>query len=94
MIRLSKLLLENTCESEECKIALFIAGGIFATIVVGLVVGIFSYALYMKIKSCQKKIKGWKTGPKAPIMVSECKDKKWLNMGKDSVWITTYIHLQ
>ena len=72
MIRLSKLLLENTCESEECEIAIFVGGGIIAA----LVIGGFIYALYMKIKSCQKKLKGRKTGPKAPIMVSECKDKK------------------
>ena len=68
MIRLSKLLLENTCESEECKIAIFVAGGI----IVALVVGGIIYRLIFG----QKKKKGRKTGPKAPIMVSECKDKK------------------
>ena len=74
MIRLSILLLENNCESDECKIAIFVAGGIIAA----LVVGGFIYKLYKLYISCQNKKKGRKTGPKAPIMVSECKDKKWL----------------
>ena len=87
LIRLSKLLLENTCESEECKIAIFVAGGIIAV----LVVGGFIYKLYKFYISCQNKKKGRKTGPKAPILVSECKDKKWLNTSKDSIRIITYI---
>ena len=82
MIRLSKLLLENTCESEECEIAIFVVGGIIAALVVGGLI----YAVYKKIKSCQKKIKGWKTGPKEPIMVSECKDKKWINTGQKTLF--------
>jgi hypothetical protein len=72
LIRLSKLLLENTCESEECEIAIFVVGGIIAA----LVVGGFIYKLYKFYVSCKNKKKGRKTGPKAPIMVSECKDKK------------------
>ena len=83
MIRLSTLLLENTCDSEKCKIALFVGGGIIAVVVIGLIV-------YRLIFGKNKK-KGKKTGPKAPIMVSECKDKKWNNMGKDSIGLTTYL---
>ena len=82
LIRLSKLLLENTCESEECKIAIFVAGGIIAA----LVVGGFIYKLYKFYKSCQNKRR--KTGPKAPIMVSECKDKNWLQR----LYSNNYLH--